>query len=449
MRTKFLSIIIGFFAASFALTSCLSSTEPVSYDVDVTIKSFSFDSIQIDKTHYAVGRKHPFSIDQIGANGVGLIYNADSLPVNTNLSKVKLNISTSGFITYPKNGKDTLWSANDTLDLRKPIKLTVNGFNSDGTLVKQVYDLTLNVHKQDPDSLDWGKNAIASAIGINGPQKSVILNNKVYLFEDVNAASLKVYSSAVSDGKTWVVESPMTGIADKMDYSSVTVFNNKIYAIAGGSVYTSTDAIAWTKQDGLGANVNNLLVAFDGKLSAIATIDGVKKFCVTTNGATWAETSKEAIPANFPTMNTSAVSYSLKSNNLKAAMLMGDKALTGTTDLVAVPWSTLDGLKWVSLESDTAPCPKTTNISIIFYNNRFYAFGGKGDTGFNNFYSSEQGIIWKKVTQDVCFPTAFKGRGDYSFVVDGNNFIWLMWSKTATSKDEVWKGRVNSLNLPI
>lgn len=54
MKTKFLSIIIGLFATSLAMTSCLSTTDPVSYEVDGTLKAFSFDSIRVDKTHFAL-----------------------------------------------------------------------------------------------------------------------------------------------------------------------------------------------------------------------------------------------------------------------------------------------------------------------------------------------------------------------------------------------------------
>lgn len=458
MKTKFLSIIIGLFATSLAMTSCLSTTDPVSYEVDGTLKAFSFDSIRVDKTHFAVGRKHPFSIQQNGENATSLIYNTNPLPVNADLKKVKVNIATSGLVTYIKNGKDTIWNSTDTLDFTAPVNFTVLAYNSDGTIVKRVYKVSFSKHTQDPDSLNWGTNPYGVNTGVVGKHKSIIYNNNVYTFQDDNSAQVKVSSSDVSDGATWTALSPITGIEGKADYTSVTVFKNKLYILSSGFAYASTDGINWSKQDLLGGDIKNLLVSFDGKLSATKTVSGILKFCVTSDGTTW-KLGKD-VPRDFPTSNVSATSYSLKTNsNIKTAILVGDREnlLPGETDLIAVPWSTFDGLEWANLpyipKDPTATdysCPKTKNISIIYYNNKLYTFGGQGATSLDSFYSSEEGIVWKKVTEKVCFPNVFKGRDNYSFVLDSNNFIWMIWSKTGTSgADNVWKGRINSMNTQI
>lgn len=453
MKTKFLSIIIGLFATSIAFTSCLSTTDPVSYEGDSTLKSFSFDSIKIDNTHFALGRKHPFSIEQKGPGNVSLIYNVDSLPMKTNLSKVKLNIGTSGYVTYVnKNGKDTIWTSADSINMTSPMNITVSAYNSDGTIVKRIYRLDFRVHKQEPDSLNWGNRAVAINTGITGKQKSVILNGNVYTFQDNNAAQLTVSTSAESDGKSWTVLSPITGIADKADYSSITVFNGKLYILAAGKVYASTDAVAWTQQSGLGADVDKLLVAFDGKLAGTKLDGGVLKFCVTTDGLTWA--IGDNVPSKFPVARISATSYALKTNsNLKYALIVGDES--DPASLVTIPWSTSDGKTWADLkfEKKTSDLtdyslPITKNMSVIYYNDKFYAFGGQDANSFDSFYVSKEGIIWKKVTSKVMFPAMFKGRGDYSCVIDGNHFIWMIWSGTgAMASDNIWKGRINSLGF--
>lgn len=446
MKIHFLSIIVSFFIASLAFTSCLKSDNAIDYVTDPTIKSFSFDSIQIDSTHTALGKDYLFSIDQIGQGDTAFIFNKDSLPVNTKLSKVKVNITTSGQTTYIKHEKDTLLYAKDTLDFTQPICFKIHAVNSDGTVITKIYKISINVHKMDPDSLNWGTNPFYTGTGIIGKQKSLIFNDKVFVFTDDGSTQIKVTSSAISNGKSWTSLQAINGISGKADYSSVASFNNKLYIVADGNVYESVNGTDWAINNGLSDHVKTLLTSFDGRLAGIKTAGSDTKFCVTTDGQSW-ETG-ETVPVGFPTTNISATSYSLRTNaSIHRAILMGDNTSLGINDTIAVPWSTFDGKEWVDLSTSTDYCPKTSNISIIHYNNKFYAFGGSENTGFNTFYVSEEGRIWKKVEEKVCFPTSFTGRGEYSYVIDSSNYIWIIWSKTSQKNDEIWKGRINSLGF--
>lgn len=446
MKINILSIIVSFFVTSLVFTSCLKSEDAVNFDIDPTVKSFSFDSIRIDSTKSVIGKNYLFSIDQIGTGDTALIFNADSLPANTNLSKVKVNISTSGGVSYIKNGKDTIWNTTDTLDFTKPVSFTIHAYNSEGSIIKKIYKVSINVHKQDPDSLNWGTAPFYTGTALSGKQKSLIFNNKVFTFTDDGSAQVKVTSSAVSDGKNWSSLQTISGINGKADYSSITSFNNNLYLVADGNVYVSANGTNWVINSGLSDQVKTLLTSFNGRLTGIKQVGADSRFCVTTDGLTW-ETG-ETVPAEFPTSNISAASYTLKTNaNIHRAILMGDNSSLGAADTIAVPWSTFDGKEWVGLTTTTGYCPKTSNISIIYYNNKFYAFGGKGENGFKAFYVSEEGRVWKKIDEKVCFPTSFTGREEYSYVVDSNNFIWVIWSKTAQKSDEIWKGRINSLGF--
>ena len=74
---------------------------------------------------------------------------------------------------------------------------------------------------------------------------------------------------------------------------------------------------------------------------------------------------------------------------------------------------------------------------------------GKELQAFVQFYTSkDNGISWEAVKKNLAFPNEFKtiyeqAEGNYSCVVDNNNFIWIMWSKTG----EVWRGRINKLGF--
>ena len=66
-----------------------------------------------------------------------------------------------------------------------------------------------------------------------------------------------------------------------------------------------------------------------------------------------------------------------------------------------------------------------------------------------NFYTSiDNGITWEKITELAMFPEEFtqlyeKAKGNYSWAIDQNHFLWIMWSETG----EVWRGRINKLGF--
>ena len=100
-------------------------------------------------------------------------------------------------------------------------------------------------------------------------------------------------------------------------------------------------------------------------------------------------------------------------------------------------------------------CPKLENIAMIHYNNQLYAFGGPGKKNgsnlapFSAFYESvNNGITWQQVKRYVFFPEEFsnlykQADGNYSYVIDKNNYLWIMWSKSG----QVWRGRINKLGF--
>ena len=81
-------------------------------------------------------------------------------------------------------------------------------------------------------------------------------------------------------------------------------------------------------------------------------------------------------------------------------------------------------------------------------------FGGPGQYNgkiqpFEYIYASQDnGISWKAITEKVMFPQEFnalyeEAEGNYSCVVDDQQFIWIMWSQTG----EVWRGRINKFGF--
>ena len=190
MKLKVLNIIACLFVAACAITSCLDS-EDIVYETNynASITAFSFDSIityypSVTKegkdttlSKYVVGSKYPFVIDQIR----GQIYNADSLPKGTDISKVVVDINTDGYYVFIEAGEnDSIWAETDSLDFTKPIQFKVL---SEMSTFGQIYTAQINVHQQDPDTMNWTKLTSNFSTEIKA-QKAVYVNNSIFVFTD-------------------------------------------------------------------------------------------------------------------------------------------------------------------------------------------------------------------------------------------------------------------------
>ncbi len=468
MRIKFLSVIVSFLFVSFFISSCLDS-EKVEYSTDATIHAFGLDTIY--------GKHYKFTIDQLK----GEIYNEDSLPVwaDTIIDRILIDtMSIAGGIVTSRNaeGQDTLFNTADSMDLRKPI--TVKVWAPDGSVTKE-YVIKVNVHQQDPDSLNWGApkgeapRALKTGFSggkIIGKQKSVILNNDliVYSISNNQVVGYKTPTKATGNpsqpasGTNWTALSTINGLPATVELSSILTFNNDLYAVAGNTVYFSANGVDWTLHPTLNQYpVTALLVAYpsesNGNLHNTIGIAGIVQngttntFAMTDrNAASW-ELGEQA-PDGFPVYNISSNTYT-SSTGILGAMLMGSTTPDmSETRTETTPWGSYNGTSWADLSISSLNCPVLDYPTMLHYNGQFYAFGND----FSQFYSSPTGITWYETSDKFFFPegmTARKG-GYYSAVVDDNNFIWITCSNntadgndTTTGTDDVWRARLNKLSF--
>ena len=126
MKLRVLNIIASLFVAACTITSCLDTEViEVEYNTNASITGFSItDSIVTiigTDTTAILGADYPFIIDQ----NEGRIYNADSLPVGTDISKVVVDITADTYGIYIQAEKDSLWESTDSLDFRRPVYFKV------------------------------------------------------------------------------------------------------------------------------------------------------------------------------------------------------------------------------------------------------------------------------------------------------------------------------------
>lgn len=458
--------VVTLFVTLFLVSSCLGSDEyEYTYNSNASITAFSIDgtietslpgkTASGEDTTYVVtldGTDYPFVIDQLQHQ----IYTVDSLPVGTDVSKVVVSISgdTSYILMVREEEEaDTVWTATDSLNFENPIRFRVV---SESGKYGHTYTAKINVHQQDPDSMSWSKVAANfPGTSIKLGHKSICFKERIYTFAEAEG-QVTVTSSATTNGAVW---SDLTAVAitDKVDYESVMVWGDKVYLLADNQLYSSADAMNWSKEEG--APALRMLVA---NISSNATEKMVgialnNHFVEADKMLAWSE--KESVSDRFPKKNLAYASYPLATNSSIDRMIaFGDNELTTAADSIISVWSKLTtDATW----GEYAPvagytyCPKMKNPAMIHYNEKLYAFGGeatRADTLFSAmgqfFVSGNHGANWNSVDTKVRFPEEFallyaQADGNYSYVVDENNYLWILFNNSST----VWRGRINKLGF--
>lgn len=461
MKIKFLTVITSLLAAAFMITSCLDENEvETEYSSESSITAFAIkDKIETQYTEKVNGKdttltftvdgvKYPFAIDQ----GTRHIYNVDSLPVGTDISKVVVSIKSDGIgIFIVTEDKDSLWNETDSLNFEKPVRFKVMAMSG---VYGPIYNAEINVHKQVPDSLQWSHRGNGFDHTVRA-QKAVASGDSIYVFAQQDNG-VAVTSTHIRDGGTWT---PLQALPENMlhaDYSSVLAWGDKLYILADNDLYCSSDGKSWNKV-GANAKFGKLIAGVHSEHNRkLYAIDTDNHFMESTDALAW-DTNGD-VPAGFPKNRISYAAYPLATNKLIDRMvLMGEN--TVATDTTSTVWTRLtteeSWADYPTAANDSFYCPKLADIAMIHYNNQLYAFGGPGKSSgkdipaFSRFYgSTDHGVTWKPVSRYVFFPPEFtelynRAEGNYSYVTDKNNFLWIIWSRSG----EVWRGKINKLGF--
>ncbi len=208
-----------------------------------------------------------------------LIYNGDSLPMGTDVSKVTFsafNSIGSAAINSLTTGEDTLFTKSDSTDFRSPRLLTV--YATDG-VSKRTYEVRVNVHKQDGETFNWNKMCAGNAaLAALTEVRALAADGTLYLF-GANGTQRVVMTAQLSEPQT-LTAVDINGI-ETLNIASVQRMGGMFYALdKNGKTATSADGINWTllggdfTADALPAAATAMLVAMkDGALFSSA--DGI------------------------------------------------------------------------------------------------------------------------------------------------------------------------------
>lgn len=381
-----------------------------------------------------------FTIDQLA----GEIYNLDSLPFATDVSKVLVNMSVNGIASIYVDSTDTYesFASTDSLDFTYPRKFRIY---SEGALYHKDYVASVNVHQVNPELMEWRKY---QAVDNVEPVRALERDGVMYLFGNKADGSVAVAATDAADVPSWSVRDvdglPAAALA------TVQLFGGNFYAVADGNVYSSADAVQWsTVATGTGAvaivgvsdEESRLWIA--GEQGLLCSIDGVSF------------SSAGELPAGFPLYGVSIASYPLSHNrNIIRYMLVG--YTTAAKDGEVAVWSRLSTEdRWTCYdnEGNPYPCPALKDVAVLHYDNFLYALGGAGVVdgedvdAFSSFYiSRDNGIAWKASSDFYQrLPEELSGNNaPFAVTVDAGNYIWII---SSGENGCVWKGILNRLGF--
>lgn len=449
---------------AMVLTSCLGSdkSSDITYYNDTAITGFSLGTMNrylhttskagtdsIYKRTYK-GSDYKFTINQ----ATGEIFNIDSLPVNTDAEHVICAVSTknSGVVMIYDSTKDA-WNllTRDSTDFSYDRQLRV--FDMTGKYHND-YTVKVNVHKENGDELNWHEKDYSETFADMKGLKLIISNDVLYVFGD-NGTSTVAYKSPISDGQNWT---PLTfnfnHLLARDAYDNIMEFDDKIYIVDNGAIYTSTDGENWT-QASQGASIKKIIA---NDWLRIYALNNDNKLISSEDLKEWRVEELDESIDFFPTerigYRTSIMATAMYSREL---VVVGNRSATDyPNDTRAVVWRYIEESitggehKWTYLNGDNTnihQLPNMKGMAVSPYDEYIIGLGGKseGDVSiepYSKMYVSRDGGLTWKYDSRFALPVGLNTDAtSVGMAIDKDNYIWMVFSGTG----QIYCGRLNSM----
>ena len=468
------------FSALMLTVSCLSddNDDNITYYGDTAITSFSLGTMnrylttkaqtQVDENGNPVdsvyketytGSSYVFTIDQLKRE----IYNTDSLPLHTDMAHVICAVGTknSGLLLIKDVDSDTLryYQSTDSIDFTQPRVFHV--YANDGSAYRS-YQVTLNVHHEDPDSFRWNKVAVDSRFMAASQMKALAFKGDMFIFCQEGTAT-KVYKT--NKGNTsacTLIDTNMPLDADAC--TNATVYENMLYTMSDGKVLCSADGAGWYSTDLINAvsegeeyyMPQRLLGGTQHKLYAYD--DRGRLLWSDLHGIYWQQDRLLDDADLLPQQNISLVAVPMATNTQdERIVLVGNPARDAfAADSVALVWNKVEEYgegsqthAWMSCnERNGNRLPRLAHLQVCKYGDVLVALGGKGEAASKAdafaciYVSCDNGLSWQTEDKYV-LPDGFDNSGSnvFALAVDEENCLWIFCG----ANGQVWRGRLNQL----
>ncbi len=415
-------IILAITALGFHSCNEDSSDPMVSESSNVMVSSFSI--VANDKILENLDSVF-FTIDLENAK----IYNADSLPFGTDVSRLVVNIGTYGSsvaeITYPKPGQgDTtinyLKNSTDSINFSNgPVKFHIVALDG---VSQRDYSISVNVHKIKPDSLFWNKlskNRLPNDFSNPSVQKTIRYKNMAVCISGIHP---QYTLATISNPANFIWKKQDLSFPFTPNISSLNATDQALYILdTAGNLYTSVDGLDW---NACNKKWHHIYGGYGDTLLGVTKID--EQFYHTT----YPETKNTLVETGCPISGTSPiVTFSTEWSDTPQAFIMGGRRADGV--VIGEMWG-YDGTTWAKISNNSIYAREymTFFSYYTFKTNQknwdvteyptLIAFGGfdqEGYPGKQVYISIDMGINWKLADDLLQLPDYIPEMGDAQALV--------------------------------
>lgn len=407
MKMRFAKYILG--AATFCAVVACNSDEDKDLTGVVQANSVAVTAFNIKANQKVLVNLDSvfFSIDLEKAE----IYNADSLPKGTDVSRLQLVIKTptvkSCRLTFRHAGSENdttvnyLASQTDSIDFSQgPAKLEI--VSEDGNL-SRTYTVKVNVHRCEPDSMYWNqayKRSLPTNLSNVAAQRTIEHGGKI-LCLTANAEGKYCLAEAAHPLDAWQYTAVQLPAGAQV--RELTSWGDKLAILdQSGAIWTSQDnGTTWTAE---GHSAHHIYGVYnDQLLCSTQQADGWKILSLPAGTTT-------ALPQGMPVEGTSQMLiYATKWAPNPMGLIVG--GITAEGNPVGAVWA-FDGNECAKISIDNE-LPNVYGMTVVpyrtFKNNNIWqvteessliAFGGMQAGGVfinrNVYISTDRGIHWQK-----------------------------------------------------
>ncbi|MDH8702643.1 hypothetical protein M2138_002011 [Dysgonomonadaceae bacterium PH5-43] len=419
--------ILYIFICSFVLvnmTSCLGDDDDENFiSKDSHLIYMSFSSREITALNST-----SFSIDNVR----NIIYNQDSLPYLTDIENKSVLLtyttgSNSSNFEVTIDNEATFFKSGDSIAIDQINHINIYAINGD----KKTYAFNLNIHKVDPDSIQYKLIDEDVDILAWGTNKTISTEDSylTYIKKDNDLIYLFEWNNDFSE----YTQQTLTGLPFNTIISNIQLANNGVFYsnTTDGALCSSTDGVNWSVMN-FDYPVKAVLGSIDGFLCLIFEQgEYLSLGAYSENNISYGD----KLPENFPTENFSIVN---KNNSL---YIYG-----GLTSV----WATDNGKHWVSLDNPNQNYPDIKNGNAFTYDNKTYYIGGILPDGTYNstiYTSLNGGLVWDTEGSNTKAPESFVLREGASVVTDNKYFYIIGGNNTLENPSrltDIWQSGVNS-----
>lgn len=414
MDRKFsLYIVLSMLAASLMISCNDDSGDPyvetLSSSTAVTAFSLVDDNDVMDNLDSVF-----FTIDLKNAE----IYNADSLPMGTDVSRLRVSMTyaaassatftvTGGTVTKDKTFS---YSDEDSIDFTGDVKFTIV---SQDLTARRTYSIKVNVHKVEPDSLYWNRLARRDLPSYSSnplAQKTVQYKGEAYCL--IKEASSYVLSTSSDLGLNRWTKKRIT-LPFVADVKSFTAAEDALYILDNNkALYKSADGENWTA---CGTTLYSIIGSYGSRLLGVVKENGVFKH---TEYPMPAGYDQVEVDASFPVEGVSQmVTLVSKWAISEQKIVVGGKTASGSYS--GATWG-FDGETWGMISRVGVPAAKDVTLVSYYYtyldeNNitsyqypALLVMGGVMEDGstLNDkvYISSDNGLKWAVANEALQLP---------------------------------------------